>query len=93
MRRIERTRQFQRDYKREAKGLHRATLESDFMTLVAALANDQPLPEKHRDHTLSGEWNDHRDCHVKSDLVLIYRKPDEDVLQLVRLGSHSELGL
>jgi mRNA interferase YafQ len=93
MRRIERTRQFQRDYKRELKGAHRASVVSDFMSLVAALANDQPLAEKHRDHALSGDWNDYRDCHLKPDLVLIYRKPDEAVLQLVRLGSHSELGL
>jgi mRNA interferase YafQ len=93
MRRIERTGQFKRDYKREAKGPHRATLERDFIEVVTALANDQPLAEKHRDHALSGDWKDHRDCHLKPDLVLIYRKPDDEVLQLVRLGSHSELGL
>ncbi len=40
-----------------------------------------------------GEWSDHRDCHIRPDLVLIYRKPDNDSLELVRLGSHSELGL
>jgi mRNA interferase YafQ len=93
MRRIEHTGQFKRDYKREAKGPHRATLERDFIEVVTALANDQPLAEKHRDHALSGDWKDHRDCHLKPDLVLIYRKPDDEVLQLVRLGSHSELGL
>jgi mRNA interferase YafQ len=93
MRRIERTGQFKRDYKREAKGPHRATLERAFIEVVTALANDQPLAEKHRDHALSGDWKDHRDCHIKPDLVLIYRKPDDEVLQLVRLGSHSELGL
>jgi len=48
---------------------------------------------QHRDHALIGEWKDHRDCHVKPDLVLIYQKPDANVLRLVRLGSHSELGL
>ncbi|MFZ9611571.1 MAG: type II toxin-antitoxin system YafQ family toxin [Methylococcales bacterium] len=48
---------------------------------------------KHRDHSLTGDWKDHRDCHVKPDLVLIYRKPNDEVLQLVRLGSHAELGL
>jgi mRNA interferase YafQ len=57
------------------------------------LANDEPLPESLRDHALGGEWKDHRDCHVKPDLVLIYIKPDADTLQRVRLGSHSELGL
>jgi mRNA interferase YafQ len=46
-----------------------------------------------RDHALSGEWKDHRDCHLKPDLVLIYRLPDVETLELVRLGSHSELSL
>jgi mRNA interferase YafQ len=92
MRTIERTNQFKRDYKRELKGRHRATLADDFTTVLTALANDQALVEKYRDHALTGEWTDHRDCHVKPDLVLIYRKPDADRLQLVRLGSHSELG-
>lgn len=93
MRTIERTSQFKRDYKREARGPHRATLENEFLALLVTLANDQPLAEKHRDHALTGEWKDHRDCHVRPDLVLIYRKPDARVLQLVRLSSHSELGL
>ena len=92
MRTIERTSQFKRDYKRKAKGPHRKTLERDFIDVVTTLANDQPLVEKHRDHWLTGEWKDHRDCHVKPDLVLIYRKTKTNLLQLVRLGSHSELG-
>jgi mRNA interferase YafQ len=93
MRTIERTGKFKRDYKREMKGPYRATLESNFIEVLKALATDQPLADRHRDHALTGEWKDHRDCHLKPDLVLIYRKPDDDVLQLVRLGSHSELGL
>jgi mRNA interferase YafQ len=44
-------------------------------------------------HRLSGEWSDHRDCHIRPDLILIYRKPDDDSLELVRLGSLGELGL
>jgi mRNA interferase YafQ len=93
MRKIEHTGQFKRDYKRETKGPHRQTLQNDFGTVVTALAHDQVLADKRHDHSLSGDWKDHRDCHVKPDLVLIYRKPDDNVLQLVRLGSHSELGL
>jgi len=61
--------------------------------VVKALINNQPLFEKHRDHALTGDWKDHRDCHIKPDLILIYRKPNNEVLQLVRLGSHSELGM
>jgi mRNA interferase YafQ len=93
MRTIERTAKFKRDYKRERKGSHRATLDADLSCILLALAKDEPLADKHRDHALVGEWVDHRDCHVHPDLVLIYRKPDAEVLQLVRLGSHSELGL
>ncbi len=93
MRTIERTGQFKRDYKREIKGPHRATLECDFIEILTSLANDIPLTEKHHDHAMTGNWKDHRDCHIKPDLVLIYRKPDAERLQLVRIGSHSELGL
>nr|WP_269149094.1 type II toxin-antitoxin system YafQ family toxin [Cupriavidus necator] len=46
-----------------------------------------------RDHALGGQWKDFRDCHVRPDFLLIYRKPDPWTLQLVRLGSHSELAL
>ncbi len=93
MRTIERTGQFKRDYKREAKGKHRTTLDVDLIPVLVALANNQPLEPRHRDHTLTGEWKDYRDCHVRPDPVLIYQLPDADTLRLVRLGSHSELGL
>jgi len=93
MRTIEWTSQFKRDYKREGKGQHRATLDVELFPIVEALANDQRLDPRYRDHALTGDWKDYRDCHIKPDMVLIYRKPDDVVLQLVRLGSHSELGL
>jgi mRNA interferase YafQ len=92
MRRIERTTRFKRDYKREAKGTHRMTLEAEMRWVLAALAQDQTLPDRYRDHALTGDWTDHRDCHVKPDLILMSRKPDTETLQLVRLGSHAELG-
>ena len=93
MRQIERTGQFKRDYKREMKGRHRSSLPAELAAVVAALARDEPLPPHRRDHALVGNWSDHRDCHIKPDLILIYRRHGDDVLQLVRLGSHSELGL
>lgn len=91
MRTIDRSSAFKRDYKREAKGQHRATLDANLIPVLMALADDQPLEPRHRDHDLSGEWAGYRDCHVKPDLVLIYRRPDTDTLRLARLGSHSEL--
>ena len=93
MREIDWTSQFKRDYKREGKGQHRASLDEVLFPVVDCLANDQVLEPRYRDHALTGEWRDTRDCHIKPDLVLIYQKPDAETLRLVRLGSHSELGL
>ncbi|MDO4795541.1 MAG: type II toxin-antitoxin system YafQ family toxin [Brachymonas sp.] len=98
MRKIEPTTAFKRDFKRETKGPHRAVLDTDLKQIIAALAADTPLPAKHRDHALTGNWKDYRDCHVRPDLVLIYRLMDADAenparLVLARLGSHSELRL
>lgn len=93
MRRIELTTQFRRDYKRKAKGRYGANLDADMKPILEALANDQALEPRHRDHALTGEWKDHRDCHIKPDLILIDRRPDASTLQLIRLGSHAELSL
>jgi len=60
--------------------------------LSELLAADERLPERYCDHALSGNWKDHRDCHIKPDLVLIYQKPTPKDLYLVRLGSHGRLG-
>lgn len=87
MRKIERTNQFKRDFKK-----HR-DIEVSLIEVLYKLINDESLPEKYQDHPLTGEWNDHRDCHIKPDFVLIYRLIDDNTLQLVRIGSHSELGL
>jgi len=91
MRRIERTYAFRRDFKREKRGQHGRELEAVLASVVSLLAEDKPLAERNRDHALTGEWHDHRECHLKPDLLLIYRKPDDEVLQFVRLGSHSGL--
>jgi mRNA interferase YafQ len=91
MRRIEGTNAFRRDFKSEKVGRHRHDIDSLVAHIVSLLAQDEALPEKSRDHGLSGKWRDHRECHLKPDLLLIYRKPDAHILQLIRLGSHSEL--
>jgi mRNA interferase YafQ len=93
MREIRYTRRFKRDYKREKSGRHGKTLDAALMGVANLLAADMPLPHRNFDHQLSGEWADHRDCRIKPDLILIYRKPDNDHLDLVRLGSHTEIDL
>lgn len=91
MRSIDRPGSFRRDYKRESKGQHRATLDADLLPVLKALVVDQPLAARYRDHDLTGDWLGYRECHIKPDLLLIYRKSGDDLLTLARLGSHSEL--
>lgn len=91
MRTIKYTARFKRDYKRERAGRYGARLEEGLLEVIKLLADDKPLAPRNYDHPLSGNWKDHRDCHLRPDLVLIYRKPDSETLELVRLGSHSEL--
>lgn len=81
MRMIERTSQFKRDYKRELKS--DARLDKHFIPVITDLANDIVLTPRLKDHPLTGNWNDHRECHIKPNLLLIYRKPNEGTLHLV----------
>ncbi len=92
MRTIKRTSQFKRDYKREKRGQHRTTIDDELLAVVRLLITDTKVPELLHDHALNGNLKDCRDCHIRPDLVLIYRKTNDDILELVRLGSHSELG-
>jgi mRNA interferase YafQ len=93
MRTIKPTTRFRRDFKREKKGPHGKHLDAMLADVTDMLAADTPLPPRFQDHPLSGAWDDCRDCHVRPGLILIYRRVGNDMLQLVRLGSHSELGL
>jgi mRNA interferase YafQ len=91
MRRIEITTAFKRDYRRiQATPKHR-NIEASFREVVSQLAQDTPLAIRHKDHPLAGEWSDHRDCHIKPDLVLIYRKHSELGALSVRRHFHLDL--
>ncbi len=67
MREIEPTTRFRRDYKREFSGPLGKKLEGLLRPILDLLAADQPLPQRHRDHPLAGEWQDHRNCHIRAD--------------------------
>jgi len=79
----------QSSIERTVSGVH--CTNDDLKPVLVALATDQPLDVRYRDHDLSGDWAGYRECHIKPDLLLIYRKSDADTLRLARLGSHSEL--
>jgi mRNA interferase YafQ len=91
MRSIKALRSYKKDFRREARSENVEAMATELPVVVTALAADAPLPAKYFDHLLEGEWQDHGECHIKPDFLLIYLKLGEDQLHLVRLGSHSEL--
>ena len=83
------TAQFKRAYRRvEKQGKDMSAMRK----VVGMLGEGQPLPEKHKDHPLTGRWKGFRECHVQPDWLLIY-KVDRGilVLTLAHTGSHAEL--
>jgi len=79
--------QFKRDVKlAERRGKDLAKLRE----LILLLVEGDPLPSRYKDHSLSGNWKHHRDCHIEPDWLLLY-KIDGDDLHLVRTGTHSDL--
>lgn len=61
-------------------------------TIVRKLARRELLDRRYCDHALTGNWKGHRDCHIESDWVLIYRIEGHDLI-LKNTGTHSDLGL
>ncbi len=62
----------------------------ELQEIIELLARKKNLPSKYRDHNLTGNWIHHRECHLRSDVLLIY-KIEDSILFLTRFGSHSEL--
>ena len=81
------TNQFKRDYKlSEKRGLDMSLIDE----LIDDLINERQLQERHKDHTLKGEYKGCRECHIEPNWLLIYRIINEDIL-FVRNGTHSDL--
>ena len=85
--------EFKRDFRRALKGRYRNLLAKDgeFDRIKEKLANDEPLEFSYRDHALHHNWEGCRECHIKSDFLLVYSYDGEDWLILERLGTHSDI--
>lgn len=60
--------------------------------IIRDLARGKQLPEKNRDHALTGNWAWNRECHIQPNWLLIYRiENDLLILTLTRTGTHSDL--
>ncbi|MEN8904909.1 MAG: type II toxin-antitoxin system YafQ family toxin [Clostridiales bacterium] len=82
---------FKKDFKKQKIKMNFDDF-NEFFEVINKLRNSEVLEEKYIDHPLSGEYKDCRDCHIKPDLVLIYKiNKKEHNLTLIRFNSHSEL--
>lgn len=89
MYRIRPTSKFKNDLKRIKKRGYDISLLTQ---IIKKLASGEPLPDKSRDHQLSGNYGSCRECHITPDWLLIYELDgDELILYLTRTGSHSDL--
>ncbi len=81
------TTQFKKDFKKIKKQQKKL---SKLTVVIEKLLSHQKLEQKYKDHSLGGKLSNHRDCHIETDWILIYRVTDY-VLILERTGSHSDL--
>ena len=89
MLKIRYTAKFKKDFKAIVKRGYDISMFEEVLRLLQA---EKPLPEKHSDHALKGDYMGHRECHITPDWLLIYKKENDMItLSLTRTGSHSDL--
>jgi len=90
MYKVKTTNQYKKDLKRVADNRN---LVVEIENVVKLLANnDIPLPQKFRDHSLKGQFAEFRECHIRPDWLLVYKKDkNELVLLLIRTGTHAHI--
>lgn len=80
---------FKKDYKRaKRRGYDLYLIEE----VIRLLVQQEPLPERYKEHSLIGNYASYRECHITPDWLLIYKiKDNELILVLSRTGTHSDL--
>ncbi len=88
MKTLKLTSQFKKDLKRYK---YKTDIIDKLEYLLNLLVNELPIPQENRPHMLTGNYRGYMECHVESDTLLIWWDKEEQVIKLVRFGSHSEL--
>ncbi len=88
MKRLQPTTKYKKDLKRYANNPKKIAALTEVLKL---LKNEQPIPAEYQPHMLHGNYQGCMECHIQGDFLLIWIDPDTDIIELVRLGSHSEL--
>ena len=88
MKKLVQSTQYKRDLKRIRNDAKKAEA---LLGILTKLENEIPIPPENRPHLLTGDYKGYMECHIQGDFLLIWFDPDTDEIDLVRLGSHSEL--
>lgn len=88
MKKLVQSTQYKKDLKKIRNDTKKATA---LLAILTKLENEIPIPQENRPHLLTGDFNGYMECHIQGDFLLIWFDPDTDEIDLVRLGSHSEL--
>lgn len=88
MKELKPTSQYKKDYKRFRNNPRKL---KKLFVILDLLRQEKAIPEENRPHPLTGNYAGHMECHIEGDFLLIWFDPNSDVIDLVRLGSHSEL--
>lgn len=88
MKEVRKTSQFKKDFKRFKNNKKFLCI---LLGVVKLLAEGKEIPDKYAPHPLKGNWENYMECHIENDSLLIWYDKEKDVVELVRLGSHSEL--
>ena len=88
MKRLQPTTKFKKDLKRYINNQTKLDALEEVLTM---LINEIPIPKQYSPHILKGEYKGCMECHIQGDFLLIWIDEENDIIELVRLGSHSDL--
>lgn len=88
MKKLQVTTQFKKDLKRYK---HKSEVLDELEAILKLLVSGKPIPEINRPHVLMGNYKGYMECHIENDILLIWWDKDEEVIKLVRFGTHSEI--
>lgn len=88
MKKLKPSTQYKKDYKRIQNNPKK---KAKLFEILRKLAREEIIPQENRPHMLTGNYAGFMECHIEGDFLLIWFDPDTDQIDLVRLGSHSEL--
>lgn len=80
--------QYKKDFKRYRNNPGKLV---KLLEVFRMLENDMELPDEYKAHRLKGEYKDCMECHIEGDFLLIWLDTESNIIEILRLGSHSEL--